>query len=61
MVHNCNFYSATLNRKGVDFVFWNRRALFRGSSSKRYNEIRNILELNNIKYTLKIENKNKDK
>jgi phage pi2 protein 07 len=38
-------------------VFWNRRLLYRRTSIKRYNEIRNILELNNIKYTLKMENK----
>ncbi|GAA0087081.1 hypothetical protein UT300007_35220 [Clostridium sp. CTA-7] len=38
-------------------MFWNRRLLYRRTSIKRYNEIRNILELNNIKYTLKMENK----
>lgn len=42
-------------------MFWNRKVLYRGSSIKRYHEIINILELNNIKYTHKIENKNKDK
>lgn len=42
-------------------MFWNRRLLYKGTSKKRYDEIINILELNNIKYDFKIENKNKDK
>lgn len=41
-------------------MFWNRDLLYRGTSMERYNEIKNILELNNIKYKIKIENKNKD-
>ena len=41
-------------------MFWNKDLLYRGTSIERYNEIKNILELNNIKYKIKIENKNKD-
>lgn len=40
-------------------MFWNRDLLYKGTSMERFNEIRNILELNNIKYKIKIENKNK--
>lgn len=47
--------------KGGDWVFWNRMLLYKGKSKERYNEIRNILELNGVRYTEKIENKNKDK
>lgn len=41
-------------------MFWNRKLLYKGKSKDRYNEIRNVLELNGIKYTDKIENENKD-
>lgn len=41
-------------------MFWNKDLLYRGTSIERYNEIKDILELNNIKYKIKIENKNKD-
>ena len=41
-------------------MFWNRYLLYKGTSIKRYNEIKNILKLNNIKYKDKIENKNRD-
>ena len=41
-------------------MFWNRDLLYRGTLMERYNEIKNILELNNIKYKIKIESKNKD-
>ena len=47
--------------KGGDLVFFNRRLLYKGKSKERYNEIRNILELNGVRYTEKIENENKDK
>ena len=39
-------------------MFWNRRVLYKGNSKKIYNEIINILKINNIKYDCKIENKN---
>lgn len=42
-------------------MFLNKKVLYKGTSKERYYEIRNILEINNIKYTDKIENKNKDK
>ena len=42
-------------------MFWNRRLLYKGKSKEKYNEIRNLLELNGIRYTDKIENENKDK
>lgn len=42
-------------------MFFNKKLLYKGSSKKRYEEIINTLELNNIEYKDKIENKNKDK
>lgn len=39
-------------------MFWNRCLLYRGTSIEKYNEVRNILQINNIKYNLKISNKN---
>lgn len=39
---------------------FNKQLIYKGSSKKKYDEIINILELNNIKYTEKIRNKNKD-
>ncbi|MEN8076230.1 hypothetical protein ABFP60_04660 [Clostridioides difficile] len=39
-------------------MFWNRRVLYKGNSKKIYNEIINILKINNIKYNCKIESKN---
>ena len=42
-------------------MFWNRRLLYKGKSIEKYNNIINILELNNIKYKFKIENKNENK
>lgn len=42
-------------------MFWNRKVLYKGSSKKRYDEIINILTINNIKYDYKIENKNSSK
>lgn len=41
-------------------MFFNKQVIYNGSSKKKYNEIINILELNNIKYTEKIRNINKD-
>lgn len=41
-------------------MIFNKQVIYKGSSKKKYNEIINILELNNIKYTEKIRNKNKD-
>ena len=41
-------------------MLFNKQVIYKGSSKKKYNEIINILELNNIKYTEKIRNKNKD-
>lgn len=41
-------------------MFWNKSLLYKGTSKKEYDEIINILELNNIKYTDKVSNKNKD-
>lgn len=41
-------------------MLFNKQVIYKGSSKKKYNEIINILELNNIKYTDKIRNKNKD-
>ena len=41
-------------------MFFDRKLLYKGESKVRYNEIRNVLELNGIRYTDKIENKNKD-
>lgn len=41
-------------------MFLNKRLLYKGTSVKEYNEVINILELNNIKYTDKVNNKNKD-
>lgn len=41
-------------------MFFHKKLLYKGELKERYYEIRNILELNNIKYTDKIENKNKD-
>ncbi len=40
-------------------MFWDKRLLYKGESREKYNEVINILELNDIKYTDKIENKNK--
>ena len=42
-------------------MFWNREVIYKGSSKKRYDEIINILTINNIKYDYKIENKNSSK
>lgn len=42
-------------------MFLSKKLLYKGTSKKRYEEIINTLELNNIKYSDKIENKNKDK
>ena len=39
-------------------MIWNNCLLYKGSSIEKYNEIRNILEINNIKYRVKIRNKN---
>lgn len=41
-------------------MLFNKQVIYKGSSKEKYNEIINILELNNIKYTEKIRNKNKD-
>ncbi|WP_455542239.1 hypothetical protein [Intestinibacter sp.] len=41
-------------------MFLNKKLIYKGTSVKRYNEIINILMLNNIKYIDKIKNKNKD-
>lgn len=41
-------------------MFFSKKEIYRGQSSKKYNEIKNILALNNIKYTCKIQSKNKD-
>lgn len=41
-------------------MFWNKSLLYKGTSKQEYNEIINILELNHIKYTDKVSNKNKD-
>ncbi len=41
-------------------MFWNKCLLYKGISKQEYNEIINILELNHIKYTDKVSNKNKD-
>ena len=41
-------------------MFFNKQVIYNGSSKKKYDEIINILELNNIKYTEKIRNINKD-
>lgn len=42
-------------------MFWSRQLLYKGNSKKRYDEIINILTLNNIKCYCKIENKNSSK
>lgn len=42
-------------------MFLNKCLLYKGTSKQEYNEIINILELNHIKYTDKISNKNKDR
>lgn len=42
-------------------MFLNKYLLYKGTSKQEYNEIINILELNHIKYTDKISNKNKDR
>lgn len=39
-------------------MFWNKCLLYKGSSIETYNKIKNTLNLNNIKYKEKIENKN---
>lgn len=41
-------------------MIFNKGLIYKGSSRKEYEEIINILTLNNIKYTEKIRNKNKD-
>lgn len=41
-------------------MIFNKELIYNGSSRKKYEEIINILTLNNIKYTEKIRNKNKD-
>lgn len=41
-------------------MFWNKSLLYKGTSKQEYNEVINILELNHIKYTDKVINKNKD-
>ena len=38
-------------------MFWNKSLLYIETSKKVYNEIINILELNHIKYTDKVSNK----
>lgn len=42
-------------------MFWNRQLLYKGNSKKIYDEIINILKINDIKYDCKIENKNSAK
>lgn len=42
-------------------MFGKRSLLYKGKSKERYNEIINVLELNRIKYTDKVESANKDK
>lgn len=39
-------------------MFWNKCLLYKGASIETYNKIKNTLNLNNIKYKEKIENKN---
>ena len=39
-------------------MFWNKCLLYKVSSIETYNKIKNTLNLNNIKYKEKIENKN---
>ncbi|WP_297135780.1 hypothetical protein [Terrisporobacter sp.] len=41
-------------------MLWNKCLLYKGLSKKEYNEVIDILELNHIKYTDKVINKNKD-
>lgn len=41
-------------------MFSNKKLLYKGTSKKIYDKIINTLELNNIKYTTKIKNKNKE-
>ncbi len=41
-------------------MIFNKELIYKGSSRKEYEEIINILTLNDIKYTEKIRNKNKD-
>lgn len=38
--------------------FWNRKELYMGCSMNRWNDIRNILSDNEIKYTYKVVNRN---
>ncbi|CAI3677107.1 conserved hypothetical protein [Clostridium neonatale] len=39
-------------------MFWDRCLLYKGTSIEKYNEIKNILQINSIKYSVKIRNKN---
>lgn len=39
-------------------MFWNKQLLYKGNSKELYDEIINILTINNIKYDFKIENNN---
>lgn len=38
--------------------FWNRKEVYMGQSMSRYNDIRDILSDNEIKYTYKVVNRN---
>ena len=42
-------------------MFWNKQLLYKGNSKKKYDDIINILSINNIKYDCKIENRNSNK
>lgn len=39
-------------------MFWNRREVYKGFSMKKFNEIRDILLANNIKYDYRVINNN---